>query len=111
MICIVLLTFTFIVAILTTPIILTFKSQNDTTNNRGNTTDSCPEEFLGYGMNGGYSFYLEEQQMENVYMKCSIEHLKRLEKQLSAKIHTRDEINFLELCFGIMSRNGTFRQD
>ena len=44
------------------------------------TLDSCPEEFLGYGMNGGYSFYLEEQQMENVYMKRSIEHLKRLEK-------------------------------
>ena len=31
--------------------------------------------------------------VENVYIKCSIEHLKRLEEQcsLSAKIYTRDE--------------------
>ena len=57
---IVLLTFTFLVVILTTPI-LTFKSQ-DTTNNSGNATDSCREEFLGYCMNGRYFFYLEEKQ-------------------------------------------------
>ena len=60
---VVLLTFTFIVAILTTPILLlTSNSQNNTTNNSGNTTDSCPEEFTGYCMNGGYCFYLKEQQ-------------------------------------------------
>ena len=31
--------------------------------------------------------------VENVYIKCSIEHLRRLEEQrpLSAKIHTRDK--------------------
>ena len=52
--------------------------------------------------------------VENVYIKCSIEHLKRLEEQrsLPAKIYTRDErLIFWELRFGIMSRNGTFRQN
>ena len=32
------------------------------TNNSENNTDSCPEEFTGYCMNGGYCYYLEEQQ-------------------------------------------------
>ena len=59
---VVILTFTFIVAILTTPILLITNSQNGTTNNSGNNTDSCPEEFTGYCMNGGYCYYLEEQQ-------------------------------------------------
>ena len=59
---VVLLTFTFIVAILTTPILLITNSQNETTNNSGNNTDSCSEEFTGYCMNGGYCYYLEEQQ-------------------------------------------------
>ena len=59
---VVLLAFTFIVAILTTPIFLITNSQNETTNNSGNNTDSCPEEFAGYCMNGGYCYYLEEQQ-------------------------------------------------
>ena len=59
---VVLLTFTFIVAILTTPILLITNSQNEKTNNSGNNTDSCPEEFTGYCMNGGYCYYLEEQQ-------------------------------------------------
>ena len=48
---VVLLTFTFIVAILTTPIFLITNSQNETTNNSGNNTDSSPEEFAGYCMN------------------------------------------------------------
>ena len=56
---VVLLTFT--IAILTSPITLITNSQNETTNNNGNNTDSCPEELTGYCMNGGY-FYLEEQQ-------------------------------------------------
>ena len=55
------LTCTFIVAILTTPILLITNSQNETTNNKGNNTDSCPEEFTGYCMNGGYCYYLEER--------------------------------------------------
>ena len=59
---VVILTFTFIVAILTTPILLITNSQNETTNNSGNNTDSCPEAFTGYCMNGGYCYYLEEQQ-------------------------------------------------
>ena len=59
---VVLLTFTFIVAILTTQILLITNSQNETTNNSGNNTDSCSEEFTGYCMNGGYCYYLEEQQ-------------------------------------------------
>ena len=59
---VVLLTFTFIVAILTTPILLITNSENETTNNSGNNTNSCPEEFTGYCMNGGYCYYLEEQQ-------------------------------------------------
>ena len=60
---VVLLTFTFIFAILSTPILLlTSNSQNETTNNSGNNTHSCPEEFTGYCMNGGYCTYLEEQQ-------------------------------------------------
>ena len=53
--------------------------------------------------------------VENVYIKCSIEHLRRLEEQrsLSAKIfYTRDErLIISELLFGIMSRNGTFKQN
>ena len=57
---VVLLTFTFIVAILTTPMLLITNSQNETTNNSGNNTDSCPGEFTGYCMNGGYCIYLEE---------------------------------------------------
>ena len=65
---VVLLTFTFIVAILTTPIILITNSQNETTNNSGNNTDSCPGEFTGYCMNGGYCIYLEEQ--ETVACEC-----------------------------------------
>ena len=65
---VVLLTFTFFVAILTTPIILTTNSQNETTNNSGNNTDSCPGEFPGYCMNGGYCIYLEEQ--ETVACEC-----------------------------------------
>ena len=56
---VVLLTFTFIVAILTTPILLITNSQNETTNNSGNNTNSCPEEFTGYCMNGGCCYYLE----------------------------------------------------
>ena len=39
-------------------------------------------------------FYgIPKMHVENVYIKCSIEHLKRLEEQrsLSAKIYTRDE--------------------
>ena len=39
-------------------------------------------------------FYgLLENARENVYIKCSIEHLKRLEEQrsLSTKVYTRDE--------------------
>ena len=59
---VVLLTFTFIVAILTTPILIITNSQYETTNNNGNNTDSCPEEFTGYCMNGVYFFYLEDQQ-------------------------------------------------
>ena len=67
---VVLLTFTFIVAILTTPILLlTSNSQNNTTNNSGNTTDSCPEEFTGYCMNGGYCFHLKEQQQSRVNVR------------------------------------------
>ena len=58
---VVILTFTFIVAILTTPILLITNSQNET-NNSGNSTASCPEEFTVYCMNGGYCYYLEEQQ-------------------------------------------------
>ena len=65
---VVLLTFTFIVAILTTPMLLITKSQIDAANNSGNTTDSCPEEFTGYCMNGGYCLYLEEKQ--TVALKC-----------------------------------------
>ena len=83
---VVLLTITFIVAILTTPI--------------------CPEDITSYCMNDGYCIYLEEcvnvrifsmvypkMQVKNVYIKCSIEHLKRLEEQrsLSPKIYRRDE--------------------
>ena len=59
---VVLLIFTFIVAILTTPILLITSSENETTNNSGNNTGSCPDEFTGYCMNGGYCYYLEEQQ-------------------------------------------------
>ena len=58
---VVILTFMFIVAILTTPILIT-NSENETTNNSGNNTDSCPKDFTGYCMNGGYCYYLEEQQ-------------------------------------------------
>ena len=59
---VVLLTFTFIVVILTTPILLITNSQNETTNNSANNTDSCSEEFIGYCMNCGDCYYLEEQQ-------------------------------------------------
>ena len=62
LISVVILTFMFIVAILTTPIFLITNSQNETTNNSGNNTDSCSEEFTGYCMKGGYCYYLEEQQ-------------------------------------------------
>ena len=76
---VVLLTITFIVAILTTPILLITNSRNETTNNSGNNTDSCPEDFTGYCMNGGYCIYLEEQ--ETVACECP-EHYggKRCEK-------------------------------
>ena len=56
------LTFTFLVAILTTPILLTTSSQNDTSNNSGSTTVSCPEEVIGYCINDGYCFYLIDLQ-------------------------------------------------
>ena len=59
---VVIFTFTFIVAILTTPILIITNSHNETTNNSRNNTDSCPEEFTGYCMNGGYCDNLEEQQ-------------------------------------------------
>ena len=65
---VVLLTFTFIVAILTTPMLLINNSQNDATNNSGNITDSCTDEFTGYCMNGGYCIYLEE--LQTVACKC-----------------------------------------
>ena len=116
---VVLLTFTFIVAILTSPILLITKFQNETTNSSENNTDFCPEEFTGYCMNGGYCIYLEEQQTVacgcpdlyggkrcenffclpenargNVCNKCSIGHLKRLETRkttltLSKKLYKR----------------------
>ena len=65
---VVLLTITFIVATLTTPILLITNSQNETIMISGNTADSCPEEFTGYCMNGGYCIYLEEQ--ETVACEC-----------------------------------------
>ena len=92
-------------------------------------------------MNGGYWYYLEEQQtvarecpdlyggkggkismvylkmhVENVYIKCSIEHLKRLEEQrsLSAKIYTRDERlifrNYVLALFHEMAPSGKITQ-
>ena len=115
---VVLLSFTFIVSILTTPISVFTNSQNKTTIISGNTTDSCPEELTGFCMNGGFCIYLEEQEtvasecpdlysgkrcekfiwylklhVENVYIKYPIEHKKRLEEQrsLSAKTYTRDK--------------------
>ena len=48
--------------------VLNTNSQNETTNNSGNNTDSCPGEFTGYCMNGGYCIYLEEQ--ETVACEC-----------------------------------------
>ena len=51
--------------------------------------------------------------VENVYIRCSIEHLKRLEEQrsLSAKIYTRDERLIFRNYVLALSRNGTFRQN
>ena len=59
---VVILSFTFIVAILTTPILLITNSQNETTDNSAKNTYSCSDEFTGYCMNGGYCYYIEEQQ-------------------------------------------------
>ena len=42
------LTFRYIVVILTTPILLIKNSQNETTNSNRRNTDSCPDEFTGY---------------------------------------------------------------
>ena len=52
MIWLVILTFTYIVVILTTPILLIKNSQNENTNNNRKNTDSCTDEFTGYCMSG-----------------------------------------------------------
>ena len=78
---VVLLTSTFIVAILTTAILLIANSDNETTNNSGSNTHSCPDEFTGYYMIDGYCNYLEGQQT----VMCEIPDLyggKRCEKCL-----------------------------
>ena len=45
------------------------------------TSESCPKEFTDYCANGGYNFYLEEQQI--VTCKCPyVDGGKRCEKSL-----------------------------
>ena len=62
------LSFTFIAAILTTPILLSSNFQNADSANISGNLQTCPEEFAGYCMNGGFCFYLEKQQ--TVACKC-----------------------------------------